>query len=78
MQAIDNIEWDENAVNPNNGTKGWSNGSHDVLIKNAREMFKDAPVFTEEKDALEESFRLNSECGGTEYGICLITIDREF
>ena len=80
MQAFDNLEWDDDAINPNNGSKGWYNANPDNTIKNAREMFKDVKVFTIEKEALEESFRINAEdCGGfTEYGICLVEIDREF
>jgi hypothetical protein len=80
MQGFDNIEWDENAVNPNDGSKGWHSSEPDILIKNARGMFKNAKLFTSEKEALEESLRISEETfnGYTEYGICLLSIDREF
>ncbi len=77
MQAFDNIEWSDTEPNPNGGI-GWYTQNPDVLIKNAREMFKHAPVFTSEKDALEEAFRLNHEIKYTEYGICFLEIPREF
>jgi hypothetical protein len=78
MQAFDNLEWDGEAVNPNDGSKGWYNAEPDNTIKNARWMFKDAPVFTVEKEALEEAYKLHHEAGYTEYGICFLEIPIEF
>jgi hypothetical protein len=77
MQAFDNIEWSDKEPNPNGGF-GWYTQDPDVLIKNARKMYKGVKVFTVEKEALEEAYRLHDEMGYTEYGICFLEIPREF
>ncbi len=78
LQGIDTIEWDEEAINPNNGTKGWYNGDPSNTIKGAREYFKNAALFTIEKEALEEAFKIHHHTGYTEYGICFLEIPIEF
>jgi hypothetical protein len=77
MQNFENIEWSDAEPNPNGGI-GWYTQNPDVLIKNARHMYKDAKVFTVEKEALEEAYRLHNEEDYTEYGICFLEIPREF
>jgi hypothetical protein len=77
MQNFEQIEWSDIEPNPNGGV-GWYTPDPDVLIKNAREMFKDAPVFTIEKEALEEAYRLDGQTSYSEYGICFLEIPREF
>lgn len=77
IQGFNNIEWSDTEPNPNGGF-GWYTQDPDTLIKNAREMYKDTKPLTDEKDALEEAYKLHKEVGYTEYGICLLEIPREF
>jgi hypothetical protein len=77
IQGFESIEWSDTEPNPNGGF-GWYTQDPDVLIKNARIIYEHVPVFTVEKEALEEAFRLQAEMGYTEYGICFLEIPREF
>ena len=70
-------EWSDTEPNPNGGV-GWYTNDPDVLIKNARLIYSGVPVFTDEKEALEEAFHLQYDMGYTEYGICFLEIPREF
>lgn len=74
LQAVDNYSWDdeknEHTIN-----------SH-IQIKNAREMWKDSPVFFTEKEAEAYAFNMldiyQDEGGYVEYGIQRVNIFEEF
>jgi len=70
LSAIDNIEWDEKINDYTN--------DDDVRIVNAREMFDVTKVFEDKKEAESYAVALHEDLGWTEYGICYITINREF
>ena len=70
LGAIDNIEYDENI-------KDYTDDDN-IRIVNAREMFSSSHVFADRDEAAAYAESLHSELGWTEYGICFITIDREF
>lgn len=70
LQSIENLDWDENIC-------GYTREDN-IRIINAREMFSDAKVFDNEKDALQFAADLHKELGWTEYGICFLEIDLEF
>ena len=76
MQAMENIDWDEEA-------KEYTRND-DVRIKNAREYgFQNCRVFTDETQAFQEADRLcqeimDSEMPILEYGIVTVKIDRVF
>ena len=68
LQAIENVYWDDEK----------ESDDPDVWIKNAREMWAYASVFTDEGEALKEAMRhLESMCI-CEYGISKIKIPRRF
>ena len=70
LQAVDNIDCYE--------YKSTSTNDEDVRIKNAREMWADSSVFPKYEQAENLATRLEGEQGYTEYGVCLITVNREF
>ena len=75
LQAVENYQWD-------NVDKCYTD-DEDVLIENAREMWRDCEVFTDKREAFLEADEqteeiLSDDCGILEYGICTIKIDREF
>jgi len=73
--AVENYQWDDNK-------KDYSNDP-DTLIKNAREMWKDAKVLHTRKEALLEADRqyqefMKDDFAILEYGISFIEIPRSF
>jgi hypothetical protein len=70
QMAIDNYLWDDESNDYTNDPK--------VLIKNAREMWKDCKVLTEESEAFQEAVIIYEDVGYTEYGIQFINISEEF
>jgi len=69
-QAIENINWDH--VNKCYTEK------QDVWIRNAREMFETAPVFTDKGKALLFAMECSEKYSILEYGIQPIEIARKF
>jgi len=69
-QAIENINWDVDA-------KDYTE-DEDVTIVNARELFKGAPVFTDEGEALKFASKCSKEYHILEYGIQPIKIGKKF
>lgn len=70
QMAIENYQWDD--------AKGDYTDDPQVQIKNAREMWRDCPVFTTSDDALIEAKAIYDQVVWTEYGISFIIIDAEF
>lgn len=70
LQAIDNLYYDER--------NGEDSKETDVMIGNAREMFKNASVFTNEADAMHYAIKLYREYDIVEYGIVPIEVDEYF
>ena len=71
LQAIENIDWD--------WTRGSGEEDHEnIMIKNARKMWKDCKVCYNKKAAYKEARELEKKYGWTEYGICEIEVDRVF
>lgn len=69
LQAIDNLEWENNTYKSDNS---------DVQIANAREMFKHATVHTVLVEAMAHAVKIENDIGYTEYGLCIIVIERIF
>ena len=70
QMAIENYQWDDKKNDYTNDSQ--------VLIKNAREMWKDCKVLTEETEAFQEAVRIYEDVGYTEYGIQFVNISAEF
>lgn len=70
QMAVENYQWDD--------TKMDYTEVPDVQIINARRMWKNCKVYTDEAEAYGEAVRLYKEIGYTEYGIQFINIDVEF
>lgn len=70
LQAVENVYW--------NARTGRDSTSHDIWIKNARRMWKDAPVFPHEDVALNAALEIYKRLSVCEYGIATITIERRF
>jgi len=70
IMAIENYQWDDKKDDYTHNPK--------VQIKNAREMWKDCNVFTNEADAFQEATLIYDKVGDTEYGIRFINIGAEF
>jgi hypothetical protein len=68
--GLDNLNWDDKAKTQTNDP--------DVLIKNAREMWSDCKVHTNEADAVTEAVKQAEDVFFLEYGICTIEIERVF
>ena len=68
--AIENINWNDDA--------GDYTEDQDVWIKNARVIFKNAPVFTDEDKAAAFAVKCSKEYSILEYGVQPIKIDRKF
>ena len=68
--AIDNINWDD--VN-----KTYTS-DEDICIKNAREIFVNAPLFTDENEAVLFAHKCSKEYEILEYGVQPIKINRKF
>jgi hypothetical protein len=69
LQAVDNVSWDDNQKCQTNDP--------DVMIKNARKMW--LGHFTSNEDtAMKWALEIQKDYGWTEYGICMIEIDRVF
>lgn len=64
LQAIDNLEWDDD--------------KQSYIIQNVRVMFRGCKVFDNALAATLEAKRLYKEIRFLEYGINFIEIDREF
>ena len=77
VEGFDSIEWSDTEPNPNGGI-GWYTNNPDVLIKNARLVYTNAPVFVLEKDAVEEAYHLQYDMGQPKCGIFFPEIPREF
>jgi hypothetical protein len=75
MSAIDNLSYDESA--PMGSSERFNSKNPDVLIKNAREMFAHAAVFTDKEEAILHAHFV-SEMTYTEYGVCTIKVPRAF
>jgi len=69
-QGIDNLSWDN--------VNSCDTEEEDVLIVNARDMFKGAPVFSEEDKAILFAHKESQEYMILEYGVQSITIARKF
>lgn len=82
LQAVENVDWDQNKWNEDTKRIGNYTDDDDVRIINAREMWNECQVFTDEAEAFKEAQKIYDEwveqCGFVEYGICTITVDREF
>lgn len=91
LQAIENLNYDEEAPDAEScekynqylhtpcakciaWDKKYNSEDKDVLIRNARRMWKKSPVFF----ASEDAWLYAQQMDWTEYGVCRITIDREF
>jgi hypothetical protein len=74
LQGIDNLFYDYK------GDYVSSQTPHglEVIIKNAREMFKNTPIFETHDKALRHASKLAKDCIILEYGICDIEINKEF
>ena len=70
MMAVDNVSWDCDLSCETN--------DFDILIKNAREMWSDALVFTDRNEAIIAAHKLHDEVGYTEYGVSFIGIPKPF
>lgn len=70
LQGIENYEWDEQI--------GGCTDDPDVYIDNARYMWKDCEVFSDEVGVMTLALKMEREYTYVEYGICCIDIDREF
>lgn len=61
LQAVDNISWDaENSC---------STANQDIIIMNARRMWRNAAVHTSRQTALMEADKMARDCPVLEYGI---------
>jgi hypothetical protein len=69
LMAIDNLNWDHKNGEPTNDA--------DIMIKNARQMWKDCVVLVNKTEALEVASEIEAD-GYFEYGICFIRIPRKF
>lgn len=58
--------------------KKFNSEDKDVMIRNARRMWKNSPMFLSQKDAWLYAQEMDATARMTEYGVCRITIDREF
>ena len=75
LQALENVDWD-------NTTKSYTNND-DIRIINAREMWVNSHVFLSLHTAMLEAVQqeediMQSDFPVLEYGIQIITIEREF
>lgn len=70
LQAVDNLEWDDETSSPSDNP--------DVWIKNAREMWRASAVYSNADDAYRRARDLLKKHEWTEYGICEIRIGRKF
>lgn len=81
LQAVENVDWDENLPNSYHGL-GDHTDDDDVRIKNAREMWKHSPIFVTQESAFANAQQVYEEVNWdgfpVEYGISVIAIDREF
>ena len=68
--GIDNLNWDR-------VSKCYTEND-DIVINNAREMFKSAPVFVDKVKAVEFAMECSEKYSILEYGIQPIEIDRKF
>ena len=70
MQAVENYLYDERTME--------ETSDPDVHIHNARQMWKDCKVYTDEGQALSAAAGKLKKLEICEYGICFIEIPREF
>lgn len=76
LSAVENYMWDD--------AKKAESNNPDIWIKNAREMWKDCTVFTDEDDALKKAASMYHDMMNSddfmilEYGISFIEIPRRF
>lgn len=70
LQAIENVSWDEST--------GGDTSDQDVIISNARRMWRDCKMTEDRTEALAEADRLLYKAYICEYGISFIKVDRKF
>src|SRR5262245_59484398 len=70
LQAVENVDWDDSIHEYTT--------DEEIRIKNAREMWKEAPVFTSRLEALDVAADMLAEQPICEYGISFVHINRPF
>ena len=84
LQGVENYQWDDTKQNPDKDYVGDYTDDPDVQIINARLLWKDCAVHTDQDaawkvaEAIYDDIMKDDMCPIVEYGISVIYIPREF